>query len=246
MSLIHAEGLVKIYRRGSEEIHALKGISLTVEQGEFISIVGPSGSGKTGLMNILGCLDAPSKGTLTINGVDVTSMNERERVKIRRDTIGFVFQQFFLIPTMTAKENLELPLLFSRKKPDPSKTESILELLGLSHRGNHLPHQLSGGEMQRVAIGRALMNDPEIILADEPTGNLDSVTSEKIFDLFLELSKRNITLIIVTHNTELAQRAGRMITIRDGLLIDIKKPNFLSTSQVIFRREEADTGSSPS
>ena len=220
MSLIHADGLTKIYRRGSEEIHALKGVSLTVEQGEFVSIVGPSGSGKTALMNILGCLDAPSGGTLTINGVDVTSLKERGRVTIRRDTIGFVFQQFFLIPTMTAKENLELPLLFSRRRPDPVKTESILELLGLSHRGDHLPHQLSGGEMQRVAIGRALMNDPQIILADEPTGNLDSVTSEKIFDLFHQLSKRNITLIIVTHNAELARRAGRMITIRDGLLID--------------------------
>ena len=220
MSLIHADGLTKIYRRGSEEIHALKGVSLTVEQGEFVSIVGPSGSGKTALMNILGCLDAPSGGTLTINGVDVTSLKERGRVTIRRDTIGFVFQQFFLIPTMTAKENLELPLLFSRRRPDPVKTESILELLGLSHRGDHLPHQLSGGEMQRVAIGRALMNDPQIILADEPTGKLDSVTSEKIFDLFHQLSKRNITLIIVTHNAELARRAGRMITIRDGLLID--------------------------
>jgi ABC-type lipoprotein export system ATPase subunit len=220
MSLIHADELTKIYHRGSEEIHALRGVSLTVEQGEFISIVGPSGSGKSGLMNLLGCLDTPSGGTLTINGVDVTSMKEQRRVKIRRDTIGFVFQQFFLIPTMTAKENLELPLLFSRKKPDPEKTEEILKLLGLGHRGDHLPHQLSGGEMQRVAIGRALMNDPQIILADEPTGNLDSVTSDKIYDLFRELSKRNITIIIVTHNAELAQRADRMITIRDGLLHD--------------------------
>jgi len=220
MSLIHAEGLVKIYHRGSEEIHALNGVRLTVEQGEFISIVGPSGSGKSGLLNLLGCLDTPSGGSLTINGVDVTTLKESRRVKIRRDTIGFVFQQFFLIPTMTAKENLELPLLFSRKKPDPEKTEAILELLGLGHRGDHLPHQLSGGEMQRVAIGRALMNDPEIILADEPTGNLDSATSDTIYDLFRELSRKNITIIIVTHNTELAQRADRMITIRDGLLYE--------------------------
>ena len=220
MSLIHAEGLVKIYHRGSEEIHALNGVRLTVEQGEFISIVGPSGSGKSGLLNLLGCLDTPSGGSLMINGVDVTALKESRRVKIRRDTIGFVFQQFFLIPTMTAKENLELPLLFSRKKPDPEKTEAVLELLGLGHRGDHLPHQLSGGEMQRVAIGRALMNDPEIILADEPTGNLDSATSDTIYDLFRELSRKNITIIIVTHNTELAQRADRMITIRDGLLYE--------------------------
>lgn len=220
MSLIHAEGITKIYRRGSEEIHALKGVSLTVNQGEFLSIVGPSGSGKSGLMNILGCLDTPTAGTLSIQGVEVSSLSERDRVHIRRETIGFVFQQFFLIPTMTAKENLELPLLFSRKKPDTAKTESVLDLLGLSHRGDHLPHQLSGGEMQRVAIGRALMNDPRIILADEPTGNLDSVTSEKIYDIFRELSRRNITLIIVTHNSELARRADRMITIRDGLLYE--------------------------
>lgn len=220
MSLIHAEGITKIYRRGSEEIHALKGVSLTVQQGEFLSIVGPSGSGKSGLMNILGCLDTPTEGTLSIQGVEVSSLNERDRIQIRRETIGFVFQQFFLIPTMTAKENLELPLLFSRKKPDPAKTESVLDLFGLSHRGDHLPHQLSGGEMQRVAIGRALMNDPRIILADEPTGNLDSVTSEKIYDIFRELSRRNITLIIVTHNSELARRADRMITIRDGLLYE--------------------------
>jgi putative ABC transport system ATP-binding protein len=222
MSLIQARELTKIYRRGSEEIHALRGVSLTVEPGEFIAIVGPSGSGKSGLMNLLGCLDTPSGGSLFLNEIEVTSMKERERVKIRRDTIGFVFQQFFLIPTMTAKENLELPLLFSRKKPDPEKTEEILTLLGLSHRGDHLPHQLSGGEMQRVAIGRALMNNPKIILADEPTGNLDSVSAEKIYDLFRELNKRNITLIIVTHNTELAERADRVITIRDGLLYDTK------------------------
>lgn len=220
MSLIRAEGLKKTFHRGSEEIHALKGVSLTVEKGEFISIVGPSGSGKTGLLNILGCLDAPSGGTLLINGVDVGVLKEGKRAVIRRNTIGFVFQQFFLIPTMTAKENLELPLLFSKKKPDPAKTESILEILGLSHRGDHLPYQLSGGEMQRVAIGRALMNDPEIILADEPTGNLDSTTSEVIYNLFQKLNASGLTLIIVTHNTELAQRANRVITIRDGDLID--------------------------
>jgi putative ABC transport system ATP-binding protein len=223
MSLIEAHDLTKVYHRGSEEIHALKGVSLTVEKGEFVSIVGPSGSGKTGLMNLLGLLDTPTGGTLSINGTDVTTLKEKGRVVVRRDTIGFVFQQFFLIPTMTAQENLELPLLFSKKKPDPKKTESILEMLGLGHRGDHLPYQLSGGEMQRVAIGRALMNDPQIILADEPTGNLDSVSSEKIYDLFRRLCNQGLTLIVVTHNTELARRADRVITIRDGLLID-KEP----------------------
>jgi len=219
MSLIEAHDLTRVYQRGSEEIHALKGVSLSVEQGEFISIVGPSGSGKTGLLNILGLLDNPSGGTVKIDGTDVTRFKEKQRVILRRDTIGFVFQQFFLIPTMTARENLELPLLFSRKKPDSEKTEAILEMLGLGHRGDHLPYQLSGGEMQRVAIGRALMNDPKIILADEPTGNLDSVSSEKIYELFRELTNKRLTLIVVTHNAELANRADRVITIKDGMLI---------------------------
>nr|WP_319538833.1 ABC transporter ATP-binding protein [uncultured Methanospirillum sp.] len=218
MNLIEARDLSIVYHRGSEEIHALNGVSISIQAGEFVSIVGPSGSGKTGLMNILGLLDAPSGGTVMIDGTDVTRLKERERVIIRRDSIGFVFQQFFLIPTMTARENLELPLLFSRKKPDPEKTETILEMLGLAHRGDHLPHQLSGGEMQRVAIGRALMNDPKIILADEPTGNLDSASSEKIFDLFRKLREMGLTLIVVTHNTELANRADRVFTIRDGML----------------------------
>jgi len=218
MSLIEAHDLTRIYQRGSEEIHALKGVSLSVEQGEFVSIVGPSGSGKTGLLNILGLLDNPSGGTVTIDGTDVTRFKEKQRVIVRRDTIGFVFQQFFLIPTMTARENLELPLLFSKKKPDSEKTEAILEMLGLGHLGDHLPYQLSGGEMQRVAIGRSLINDPKIILADEPTGNLDSVSSEKIYDLFRQLCNKGLTLIVVTHNTELAKRADRVITIRDGLL----------------------------
>lgn len=220
MSLIDVRDLTKVYHRGSEEIHALKGVSLSVKAGEFVSIVGPSGSGKTGLLNILGLLDNPSGGTMTIHGTDVSHLTEKHRVAIRRDTIGFVFQQFFLIPTMTARENLELPLLFSRKKPDPKKTKSILEMLGLAHRSDHLPYQLSGGEMQRVAIGRALMNDPQVILADEPTGNLDSVSSEKIYDLFRKLRNKGLTLIVVTHNTDLAKRADRVITIRDGILTE--------------------------
>ncbi|HWQ63793.1 MAG TPA: ABC transporter ATP-binding protein [Methanospirillum sp.] len=220
MNLIEARDLTKVYHRGSEEVHALKGVTLSVKTGEFLSIVGPSGSGKTGLLNILGLLDNPSGGTVKVHGSDVTHLKEKQRVVVRRDTIGFVFQQFFLIPTMTARENLELPLLFSRKKPDPKKTESILEMLGLAHRGDHLPYQLSGGEMQRVAIGRALMNDPQIILADEPTGNLDSASSEKIYDLFRDLRDKGLTLIVVTHNSELAKRADRVITIRDGILTD--------------------------
>ena len=219
MSIIEATGIGKTYQRGREKVCALNGVDLKIELGEFVSIVGPSGAGKTVLMNILGCLDTPSSGTLTIDGVAVTGKGEAELVKIRREHIGFVFQQFFLIPTLTVGENVGLPLLFSGTPYDPAKIESLLEKVGLSHRADHLPSQLSGGEMQRVAIARALVNMPRILLADEPTGNLDSVTADGIYRLFEELHRQGITVIVVTHNRELAQRAGRVITIRDGCVI---------------------------
>jgi putative ABC transport system ATP-binding protein len=216
MSIIEATGICKTYRRGSEDVCAIRDVDLVIEAGEFVSIVGPSGAGKTALMNILGCLDTPSDGTLTIDGVQVTGKKEAELVKIRREHIGFVFQQFFLIPTLTVAENIGLPLIFSGKPYDTSKINAILSQVGLSHRAGHLPSELSGGEMQRVAIGRALVNDPRILLADEPTGNLDSVTADGIYAVFEELHRQGLTLIVVTHNTELAKRAGRVITIRDG------------------------------
>lgn len=218
MRVLDASGLTKIYHRGAEEVHALRGVSLSVQAGEFVSIVGPSGSGKTALLNLLGCLDTPSGGTLSINGTDVTTLPESGRVIIRRAEIGFVFQQFFLIPTLSAKENILLPLTFSKKPVNDSRAQEILDMVGLSHRADHLPHELSGGEMQRVAIGRALINDPRIILADEPTGNLDSHTAEQMYDIFEELMERGYTVIIVTHNTELAHRAHRIIHLRDGCL----------------------------
>jgi putative ABC transport system ATP-binding protein len=218
MSIIEATGISKTFRRGREEVCALSGVNLTIESGEFVSIVGPSGAGKTALMNILGCLDTPSSGTLMIDKIPVTGKGEAELVKIRREHIGFVFQQFFLIPTLTVGENVGLPLLFSGRPYEPETIESLLEKVGLSHRADHLPGQLSGGEMQRVAIARALVNNPRILLADEPTGNLDSVTADGIYRLFEELHRQGITVIVVTHNRELAQRAGRVITIRDGLV----------------------------
>jgi putative ABC transport system ATP-binding protein len=218
MSIIEATGISKTFRRGREEVCALSGVNLTIESGEFVSIVGPSGAGKTALMNILGCLDTPSSGTLMIDKIPVTGKGEAELVKIRREHIGFVFQQFFLIPTLTVGENVGLPLLFSGRPYEPETIESLLEKVGLSHRADHLPFQLSGGEMQRVAIARALVNNPRILLADEPTGNLDSVTADGIYRLFEELHRQGITVIVVTHNRELAQRAGRVITIRDGLV----------------------------
>ena len=220
MKVIEASDLTKVYRRGSESVHALKGVSLSVEAGEFISIVGPSGSGKTALLNLVGCLDTPTSGSLMVNGVDVTCLSEKKRVLIRREGIGFIFQQFFLIPTLSAKENIMLPLIFSKKKVNQSRADDILDLVGLSHRDNHLPNELSGGEMQRVAIGRALINDPKIILADEPTGNLDSDTAGQVYQVFEDLVQRGYTLIVVTHNTELAERAHRVLHLRDGLLVN--------------------------
>jgi putative ABC transport system ATP-binding protein len=218
-NVIEAKGLTKIYRRGREEIHALKSVDFSVAEGEFVSIIGPSGSGKTALLNVLGCLDTPSKGSLRLNGIETSGLKESGLVKLRRENIGFVFQQFYLIPTLTARENIELPLLFSHKKGNKCRIEEVLQMVGLEDRGDHLPGQLSGGEMQRVAIGRALINDPKIILADEPTGNLDSLTSKMIFEQFLELNQRGMTLIIVTHNLDLAMKTQKMYTLRDGQIV---------------------------
>jgi putative ABC transport system ATP-binding protein len=190
-----------------------------VNEGEFVSIIGPSGSGKTALLNVLGCLDSPTSGSLRLNGTETWGLKESKLVKVRRENIGFVFQQFYLMPTLTARENIELPLLFSKKNRNKSRIDEVLEMVGLSERGDHLPSQLSGGEMQRVAIGRALINDPRIILADEPTGNLDSATSQMIFDLFRELNRKGLTLVIVTHNLDLARQAQKMYTLRDGQIV---------------------------
>lgn len=217
--IIVAKGLTKVYRRGREEIQALKNVDFSVGKGEFVSIIGPSGSGKTALLNILGCLDTPSGGSLRLNGVETSGLKESDLVRLRRENIGFVFQQFYLMPTLTARENIELPLLFSKMHRNKSRIEDVLQMVGLGERGDHLPGQLSGGEMQRVAIGRALINDPKIILADEPTGNLDSVTSKMIFDLFQELNNGGLTLVIVTHNLDLAEQAHRMYTLRDGQIV---------------------------
>ena len=215
-SIIVANGLTKVYRRGREEIHALTNVDFRANEGEFVTIIGPSGSGKTTLLNIIGCLDTPTGGRLQLNGTEVNGLAERDLVKLRRENIGFVFQQFHLMPTLTARENIELPLLFSHKNRGRNKIDRVLQMVGLEERGDHLPGQLSGGEMQRVAIGRALINDPHILLADEPTGNLDSATSLMIFDLFRELNRKGLTLIIVTHNKDLARRAEKMYTLRDG------------------------------
>jgi putative ABC transport system ATP-binding protein len=218
MSVIEATEITKVYKRGREDVHALRGVSLSIEPSEFVAIVGPSGAGKTALMNILGCLDTPTSGTLSLDGIRVTGRTERELVRMRRGTVGFVFQQFFLIPTLTARENIGLPLLFHRRKDDDWKIDDILDQVGLSDRAFHYPHELSGGEMQRVAIGRALVSGPKILLADEPTGNLDTENTDRIFKLLQGLNQEELTILMVTHNPDLARRAGRVISLKDGLI----------------------------
>lgn len=218
-NVIEAKNLSKVYRRGREEIYAIKEVDFSVSEGEFISIVGPSGSGKTALLNVLGCLDPPSGGSLRLNDIEISGLRERDLVKLRRDNIGFVFQQFHLMPALTALENIELPLLFSHRDGNKSRIDSILKRVGLGDRGNHLPGQLSGGEMQRVAIGRALINDPMIILADEPTGNLDSETSQIIFELFSDLNRQGMILIVVTHDLDMARKAHKMYKLKDGRIV---------------------------
>ncbi|MEW6428670.1 MAG: ABC transporter ATP-binding protein [Thermodesulfobacteriota bacterium] len=214
--MIHLQNVSKKYRRGAEEVHALEGVDLDIAAGEFVSVIGPSGAGKTTLLQILGCLDVPSSGVVRFDGLDVGAMAEAELVGLRRQKIGFIFQQFYLIPRLTVFDNIALPLLFCRKKVDGDHVRRLAERVGLAGRLDHVPAQLSGGEMQRTAIARALVNNPEVILADEPTGNLDSANSEKIFAILQELRGQGFTVVMITHNNELAARAGRIVRIRDG------------------------------
>ena len=217
--IMSAKGISKSYQRGSEQVHALREVDFSIQAGEFVSIVGPSGSGKSTLLHLLGLLETPSSGRIQIDGREMSGLKERDLVKMRRGSIGFIFQQFLLLPTLSVRENIELPLLFSKRKVKPGRIAEIMDLLGLSSRANHLPHQLSGGEMQRVSIGRSLINEPKIIMADEPTGNLDSATSEKIFALFKQLNADGLSLVIVTHNIDLAAMATRVIKLRDGGIV---------------------------
>jgi len=215
-SVVELRKVSKLYRRGAEEIRAVNGVDLTLNRNEFVAIVGASGSGKTTLLNIIGCIDNPSEGSVIINSKDVTTMGPQQLTEVRRDTIGFVFQQFFLIPTLTAGENVQVPGLFSSNEKRGERAEELLDMVGLSNRINHLPSQMSGGEMQRVAIARALINSPEILLADEPTGNLDSRNAETIFDTFRRLNQKGLTIAVVTHSMDLADATRRIVSIKDG------------------------------
>lgn len=217
--MIELRGIQKNYLRGAEQVHALKGIDLSIDRGEFVSIMGPSGSGKTTMLHMLGCLDTPSAGEITFDGIAVSSLREPQLVEIRKRKIGFVFQQFYLIPGLSVIDNVALPLLFAREHKDMTHIQTLVELVGLKHAAGRKPNQLSGGEMQRVAIARALVNNPKLILADEPTGNLDSENSDMIFGLFSDLHKRGLTIVMVTHNAELASRTERMIRLKDGRVI---------------------------
>jgi putative ABC transport system ATP-binding protein len=216
--LIIARDLRRSYPRGKEQVHALDGVSFEITRGEMVAVVGPSGSGKTTLLNLLGCLDVPTSGELRIDGKDTRTMGERELTRFRRERVGFVFQNFGLIPTLTVAENVMLPALFAGKRPR-DRADSLLERVGLTKRRDHRPHELSGGEMQRTAVARALVNNPPLLLADEPTGNLDTATGESIIQLFHELNGDGLTVIVVTHNEDLAAACGRKLELKDGRLL---------------------------
>jgi putative ABC transport system ATP-binding protein len=218
MALIDTHDLWKTYVMGSEEIHALRGVSIGLERGEYVAIMGPSGSGKSTLMNLIGCLDTPSKGSYLLNGKQVSQMNDNELARIRNEEIGFVFQTFNLLPRATALQNVELPLVYGgvQGKERGQRARAALDKVELSSRMGHRPNELSGGQRQRVAIARALVNNPSILLADEPTGNLDSKTGTEIMALFARLHEAGNTIVLVTHEADIAAFAHRTIHLRDG------------------------------
>lgn len=234
--IIDTNDIRKQYVMGSETIHALKSISIQINRGEYVAFMGPSGSGKSTLMNIIGCLDTPSAGTYILNNNDVSDLTENELAEIRNKEIGFVFQTFNLLPRATSLENVSLPLVYAGYGKD-DRDEMALKALagvGLDDRAYHKPNELSGGQRQRVAIARALVNNPSIILADEPTGNLDSKTSYAIMDLFADLHKQGNTIIMVTHEEDIAEYAHRIVRLRDGLIeTDVVNENVRSTAAVV-------------
>lgn len=222
MEILKVQQLCKTYGSGEVKVDALKNVSFSLEKGQFAAVVGESGSGKSTLLNCIGALDTPTSGTIQIDGQDLFSMNEEKRTIFRRRNIGFIFQSFQLVPELDVEQNIIFPLLLDYKKPNPSKVEEILEVLGLTARRHHLPSQLSGGQQQRVAIGRALITKPKLILADEPTGNLDSKNSSDVIALLTQASRRyQQTILMITHNSNLTASVDRVFRVRDGVLKEL-------------------------
>jgi putative ABC transport system ATP-binding protein len=230
-SIIHLEEIRKHYIMGKQQLQVLKGVSLDINKNEYVALMGPSGSGKSTLMNIIGCLDTATAGIYILNGQDVSKMEDNALAEVRNKEIGFVFQQFNLLPRLTALENVALPLIYAgmNKKARNEKAMHVLELVSLTDRSHHKPNELSGGQSQRVAIARALVNDPSIILADEPTGNLDSKTSYEIMDIFEKIHSEGNTVVLVTHEEDIANHAHRVIRLRDGVIESDKKNAVLAT-----------------
>ncbi len=231
--IISVNHLQKTYIMGSEKVHALKDVSVDIKKNEYVALMGPSGSGKSTLMNLLGCLDTPTDGSYFLNGTDVSKMEDADLAEVRNKEIGFVFQTFNLLPRLSSLENVALPLVYSGmgKSERLDKARKALESVGLGDRVDHKPNELSGGQRQRVAIARALVNDPAIILADEPTGNLDTKTSIEIMEIFEEIHDRGNTIILVTHEPDIAEHAHRIVRLRDGLVeTDQKNENIIRTS----------------
>jgi putative ABC transport system ATP-binding protein len=222
-AVIKLAGIHKVYRTGEVDVHAVRGVSLNIEAGEFVAIMGSSGSGKSTLMNMIGCLDRPTGGNYFLDGLDVSTLDRDARAKIRNDKIGFVFQGFNLLSRTTALENVEMPMLYNHQRissgEQKTRAAKALELVGLAARADHKPNQLSGGQQQRVAIARALVNQPSLLLADEPTGNLDSQTSIEIMGVFQKLNDAGITIIMVTHELDIARYTKRTVILRDGKIL---------------------------
>ncbi len=222
MNILQVQNLCKTYGRGETQVNALKNVSFHLEKGEFGAIVGESGSGKSTLLNCIGALDVPTSGQILVDGNDLFTMNEEERTIFRRRNIGFIFQAFQLVPELNVEQNISFPLLLDYRKPEQPAVEEMLEILGLTDRRHHLPNQLSGGQQQRVAIGRALITKPKLILADEPTGNLDSKNSQEVLDLLMKASRHyQQTILTITHNNNLAVSADRVFRVSDGCLTDM-------------------------
>lgn len=222
MEILKVQNLCKTYGKGDTKVEALKNVNFSLQKGEFVAIVGESGSGKSTLLNCVGALDIPTSGNIYIDNQDLFIMKEEERTIFRRRNVGFVFQSFQLVPELTVEQNIIFPLLLDYKKPNPIEVDNVLEVLGLTNRRHHLPNQLSGGQQQRVAIGRAIITKPKLILADEPTGNLDTKNSQDVIDLLIKASHQyQQTILMITHNPNLANSVDRVLNVTDGILVDL-------------------------